>query len=332
MSMKKEYVAAFDQLGLGYESHLLIDGRNCIWRAVHANVPKPNQVRYHSLVTALSFMASWVRDFAAHDVHVFWDAPKASLWRRKILPTYKDRDSKNDPAAAEEVGFVQMAAQEMLKHMNVRQYSRPHMEADDLIYAFCRTVQGRPKVVVSSDGDFHQLTERMSDVLLFEPRHKRLVCDDGVDSVLKKSFMGEDGDKIPGYPGIGPVNAIRLTKAMEDRHKFFKQRGKAIFLRNMLLIDLSLCPYVPTNSLYIEEQLLTEPVYDKQAATTVAREHKVTGFVQESTNICPVFKALGGTFDDKYQCPECGGPQRSCPSGWVCAAGHGQGEPTLRRA
>ena len=320
---------AFNQIGLGLESDLVIDGRNSCYRAIYANRGDSGS-NYHNPVVMLRFMHTWLETFQPRNVHVFWDAPKATLWRRRLLPTYKERDTTYTLDIGADLEMLQDAAHAIFKHLNIRQYQRKGQEADDLIYAFCRTVPDRPLIVISSDGDFTQLLYQFHNVLLYEPRKNELVPCPPVDPVVQKALMGDKTDKVSGYDGIGPVKSSQLAASLPARLDFLGQAGRQRYILNRLLIDLSLCPYVLANIMYVERVLCEDLDYNKAEVIKLSRSFKVIGLFQEYERICSPYKTIGGGFDDRYACPDCDGPQRSSPSGWVCPNGHGVGAPTPR--
>lgn len=269
---------------------LLVDGRNSIYRAVHANRSNPPGSRRHSLTVMLSFIAKWLARFEPHRVHVFWDAHKTNLWRRKLLPTYKDRDT--DPDISAECSAVEAAAIDVFKYMNIRQYRRDTMEADDLIYSMCKVVTDRKLVVASSDGDFKQLATYFRHVELYEPRKNEMVELSKCNPVFQKALMGDTSDNVIGYDGVGPVKSATMADDAVIRNQFLKDRGNQAFVLNLLLVDLSLCPYAAENMLYVGRSISAPVEYDKAKALSTAQSHLVNGFLMEYESKCHLFKRL----------------------------------------
>lgn len=242
---------------------------------------------------------------------------------------YKERDNDRQDDIREELAATQEVAQALLKHMNVRQYLRKGQEADDLIYAACRVFRDRPCVVVSSDGDFTQLQWHLSNVLVYEPKHNKLLDCPRCDPVIQKALMGDKGDRIPGYDQIGPVKSERLTLNLSDRLDFLGKNGKEIYYRNMLLVDLNLCPYLLTNQMYIERISASDTEYSRTDIMRVIQGYRVNGAIQEYERIIGPYRLLGGRPDQNTRCPECGLPQAKSASGWSCQNGHGYGQPSV---
>ena len=68
--------------------NLLIDGKNCIYRAIYAGLSDKKFVekKYHPAVIFFRFITSYVYQYRPKNVHIFWDAPKETLWRKKSYP------------------------------------------------------------------------------------------------------------------------------------------------------------------------------------------------------------------------------------------------------
>jgi len=270
--------------------HLFVDGRNCIYRAIHAN----KDAKCHNLVVMLRFMKSWVDKYKPSSVHVFWDAPRKTVWRRKLLATYKDRSDTRDDTRdiRQELIDTQTAAVELFNNINVRQYARRQQEADDLIYAACRVVYPHDTIVVSSDGDFLQIPYFMKNVRLYEPRLNKFVEVPRCNPVIKKVLMGDNGDNIDGYKGIGKVKSAKLAESIIDTHAFVEATDREMFVLNTMLIDLSLCPYLLANQLYVTKTMIKLVAYNNQAAIALIGKHKLTGLLAEWSKIAMSFKSI----------------------------------------
>lgn len=271
--------------------HLLIDGRNTAYRAIYAN---SRRAKRHNLVVALDFMSQWLEKFKPTAVHVFWDAPRASLWRRNVLPTYKDRDDKpnTDRDIREELTEFQEAAMSFLPLIAVRQYARKKQEADDLIYAACRAVYPQQAIVVSSDGDFAQIPYFMPNVRLYNGQKNEFVERPKVNPVVQKALMGDDSDKIDGYYNIGPVKSAAIAEDIIKTTQFLGTVDKSVFLQNMMLIDLSLSPFVLPNQLYAGKVMAKPVAFDKAGAMAAIGKLGLHGLLEEYHRVVSPFKSL----------------------------------------
>jgi len=278
---------------------LLVDGKNCLYRAIFAN--QKSDSKQHHMTVMLRFMRSWMLQFNPKDVFVFWDAPRADVWRRKILTTYKDRSGEYTQNVEEDVQSMLITAKEMFSHMNIRQFSRPTMEADDLIYSACRVLSPTPLVICSSDSDYIQIPYKMNNVRVFEPRQGKIIEPEQYDPAVQKALMGCKTDVVEGYDGIGKVKSAKLASDSMARSQFLKNTGRLMFARNMLLVDLSLCPKLLENDLYIMAVLNEAITYSKDTIIGLIQKHKLTGLISEIHDLVVPYKALSKTEDAKIE-------------------------------
>jgi 5'-3' exonuclease len=236
-------------------------------------------------------MVSWIDRFKPESVNIFWDAKRATLWRMKIFAGYKDKSAdKHAIDIKDELISTQLAAKAMFAKMGCRQFSKEHMEADDLIYAACKILAPSPVIICSSDSDYNQIVFRMPHVRCFDPMKEHFIQQVNYDPVIQKALCGDVSDRINGYVGIGPVKSTAMAKSSKDRAEFLSKKGIALFVRNMLLIDLSLCPELLKNQLYTQRVLDIPPVFDKNELFNLARKYKVNGFVTEYNRLAARFK------------------------------------------
>lgn len=274
---------------------LLIDGRNCAYRAIYANQTPYNGVRYHSLVVILRFMRTWLDKHQPSSIHIFWDAPRQTIWRCRLLETYKCRPVNAHRDIKEELARTQDAAQIIFKDMNVRQYQCEAMEADDLIYAASRLLYPQDIIIISSDRDFLQIPYFMRNVKVYEPRQNRFLDTPKVNPIYQKALMGDKADCVDGYNLIGPVKSAALAESLDRVEEFLRNNGRAKFYRNLMLIDLALCPRLLANQAYVSKIMQTKLNYNRESILWAATEHKINGLLQEYERIILPFKRLGNT-------------------------------------
>ena len=270
---------------------LLVDARNLMYRAIFASrKPSAQYQHQHSFTIMLRFMVGWIDRFKPSSVNIFWDAKRATLWRKKIFPTYKDKPDNYAIDIKDELISTQMAAKAMFAQMGCRQFGKDCMEADDLIYAVCKVMAPSPIVICSSDSDYKQIVFRMPHVQCFEPMRETFLESCDYDPVIQKALCGDKSDVVDGYVGIGPVKSTAMAKSSKDRAEFLAKAGIKLFVRNMLLVDLSLCPDLLKNQLYVQRVLDTKPVFDKNQLFDLARKYKVSGFVTEYNRLAARFR------------------------------------------
>jgi 5'-3' exonuclease len=226
-------------------------------------------------------------------VHVFWDAPRNTVWRRSILPTYKDRtQSTYVEDISEDLAITTNVAKAFLEKMGVRQYERKEMEADDLIYTAVSIMHPRKTVIVSTDSDMIQIPYRYTSSSVFDPKEMKEVPVPSVNPVHLKALIGDKADSIDGYYGIGPKKGQALMENQAELYEYLAMKGPATFRRNLLLIDLSMCPRLLANSIYVHKKLAQPVEFVKEEIHKLIMTHKVNGLQQEFTDLVLPFKNL----------------------------------------
>lgn len=274
--------------------HLLIDAKNAIYRAVYAvKADTRHENKYHYFVVLLRQITSWMNTLRPESVHVFWDVPRATVWRRKVLATYKDRE--NNPYIediSEDLIATSMIAKEFFACMNVRQYERREMEADDMIYAAVSVLHPNNSVIVSTDSDMIQIPYTYSSCSVYHPKNAECVAVPAINPVWQKALMGDKGDNIPGYKGIGPKKSAIILTAAGEFERFLETVDRKIYYRNLLLIDLSANPRILDNKIYFQKHYQRPVTFDDTKIRELVATHRVNGMLAEYQNLVPQFREL----------------------------------------
>jgi len=277
--------------------HLLVDGRNSIYRAMFAGMADPafRKSGFHTVIIFVRFLHHYLRTFRPSEIHVFWDDKPENLWRRKFFPAYKaQRKAERDKRNAFDVDKVMAdcvnVAMTIIPEMGIRMYFRETQEADDLIYAFIQTLQDKESAtIVSSDSDFVQLEK--GNVHVFNPMHTGHRKEYRYP-LLMKCMMGDKADNIPGYVGIGPKRAAKLCENDGEMKAFLKARGIKTLVDNRFLIDMSKCPFVEDNVKYVKAIRSSRPVFNGPAIESAAMRLKIRGLIGEFHRFVLPFKNL----------------------------------------
>lgn len=273
---------------------LLIDARNVLYRAIYAvRADRQHEVKYHYLVVLLRQFTNWMRTHNPSSVHVFWDAPRDTVWRRAALKTYKDRSTNQYVEdISQDLATTTAAAMELFAVLNVRQYLRKQMEADDLIYAAATILHPNKSIIISTDSDLLQIPFIFNSASVFDPKKMEFAEIPTHHPALMKSIVGDKADSIEGYHGIGPKKGIMLLENPQHLQEFLDMKGRDRYHRNLLLTDLSLCPRLLANKLYIQ-RIMAEPVtFDKSKISELVRKYKILGLDSEYANLIPPFSRL----------------------------------------
>jgi len=277
--------------------HLLIDGKNSIYRAIFAGYYDSyfKSTGHDYAVILIRFLSNYINLLKPKAVHVFWDAPRNEVWRRGILPYYKEHrvDKYKDLGfnIREELKRQLSLAILFFQDMNCRQYYVPAMEADDLIYAFCSINNGKT-VIVSSDGDFQQIPYKYGHVSIYNPLSKdqQVLPKPSIDVIVTKALMGDKSDNLIGYYNVGEVRSREMAEDPKKRQKFLDSDkavamidgelvhvGHELFNTNRKLIDLSLCPYLADNSAYVEAKQFSPVKFNRVRIEKTIMDNKVRG-------------------------------------------------------
>ena len=177
------------------------------------------------------------------NVVALMDAPRATLWRKAVLSTYKDnRDRKKSPIEGEFFGI----AEQLQAHLHVRGVRMAALEADDLAYLFKRRLVAagaKSVIMITDDNDWGQLSGDNIRVVNVEDRDIGARC--GV--LHQKILCGDPGDNIPpAFKRCGKVTAARYACDADALETFFSKNPEArvAYERNRELIDLSRIPQV----------------------------------------------------------------------------------------
>jgi 5'-3' exonuclease len=266
---------------------LLVDARNAIYRAVYAGMANSHAgIHYHFCVIFLRQLVSWIHRTDPSSVHIFWDAPRETVWRRQILPTYKDRSNSNYvEGLVEGLALTTQVLQDLCPHLGMRQYSRKHMEADDLLYAAVSVLHPKPTIIVSSDSDMLQIPFRYHSCSVLNPTENHQVTPPTVNPAHLKALTGDLADSINGYYNIGPKRGQALLEDYSNLQEFLRVKGSATYYLNLLLIDLSMCPRLLANTIYIQRQLAEPVTFTKSKVNELMMQHKINGLMQEYNDL-----------------------------------------------
>lgn len=244
------------------QNSILVDGNN-LAMAAHATSRKLTTKDGRpsgTLFTFLRTLAHLVKEFPNHHVHVLWDAGRT--WRHDLLDSYKE-SRKTEPGEGPKNEFMESYKLaranigETLSYLEVSQLRAPGYEADDiaayLSSVFRREHVGGSLIAVSNDKDWLQLVHY--DAKVYLPAKKALVdhsnfakhtegCTTAEMFSRAKAIAGDDGDDVPGVPGVGLLTAVKYLKgdlksgsAYEKIEAWIKDPNG--FPRSLTLVDLT---------------------------------------------------------------------------------------------
>lgn len=227
---------------------LIVDGMNYLYRCRSGFKLGDHPVTYNFFRN----LRALVGDMEAEEVIVVTEG----IAERKLeFSKYKaNRDKPYDPLDPESVREKKddekfyRQCDEILNlitaYMPIRIYRHPRFEADDVIYTLALNLPetypaGTELVIVSNDGDFHQLLGKIPNLKIWNPMSKAFVEQPDFDHLTFKALKGDGSDNIPGIPGVGDVNAEKIARDPQLLEETLRDSAKRrIFERNVKLMAL----------------------------------------------------------------------------------------------
>jgi DNA polymerase-1 len=212
---------------------------------------------------------------------VSWDG--RAQFRYDLHPEYKSSRNKTEvQRAAREAYTAQVPPlQKLLKHLGVLQIKAPFAEADDLGYQVSRLFLGTPHhlELYSGDTDWLQLVSENVVFRTVRRTGERVTFEDFAAAtgyatprqfIEGKALKGDTADDIEGIAGIGDVTATKILARFGSLTGFYaeveagnvaldrkayrelaKPESRALWERNVQLMDLSLAPKISVSDLQI---------------------------------------------------------------------------------
>lgn len=175
---------------------------------------------------------------------ICWEGKNSTAYRKSLYPGYKENRKKQ--RSEEEYKVLKKSfkvIREILSYYPCKQMEVEGAEGDDIIYALCEKFQDEDKVVVlSSDGDFAQLGNKFSNVMVYDPiRRREINAKPNIE--MQKAVVGDSSDGIPGLYRIGPK---KFEKMMADKAEWDKimnkENNQKLYETFLSIIDLSKFP------------------------------------------------------------------------------------------
>lgn len=243
---------------------VLIDGSNLCHRVFWANMGlsyKDNPVGaiygfFKSLIAlkikypCANFIITWDRKSVRRKI-IAAEAIEKGLITRDYKENRKERYEEQKDKF--ESLYEQMdRIIEGLALVNCLSLKVDHEEADDIIYTYCKTIEGK-KVIVSSDNDFYQCLED-ENVIIFDAMKKQTWNKEVFELefgfrpelwVDAGAIIGDKSDEIQGLNGWGKKTTFkyvaefgtieRITSAIKEKEKKSKLEEK--FIENAELLS-----------------------------------------------------------------------------------------------
>ncbi len=196
----------------------IVDGNNYLYRAFYA-IPELSNSKGFPTNAIYGFTTMLIRLLKEHEpycIAVAFDL-KGPTFRHEAFDGYKATRKATPDALIPQIRFVK----EVVRGFSIPVLEQEGIEADDIIGTLAHRCAGEEMqvVIVSGDKDMMQLiSENVSMIDTMKDktydveavREKFGVGPDKVVDIL--GLTGDLSDNIPGVPGIGPKNALRLIE------------------------------------------------------------------------------------------------------------------------
>lgn len=209
---------------------IIFDGMNTAHKAYHVNKNLSVSIdgeQFHTgmIYGFLNMMSKIYSMFGKQGtrVYVVWDSIDSAESNRMVNSHYKEnRKPKTEQELMDKINFDKLvqATMGMLSTLNIMQFRKPKVEADDIGATIATKLSARDKrtLIVTEDKDYRQL---ISDNIHLYGITQRLVWDLDVfqqkTGLVKPShfvdYLAICGDSIDGFSGIfgfGGTKAIQL--------------------------------------------------------------------------------------------------------------------------
>ena len=213
----------------------------------------------------LNILRMHVRKFRNEFGEVVLCCDNRKYWRKEFFPFYKAGRKKNREKSDLDWHMIfDMLAkfkQELKENFPYKVIDVEGAEADDIIGTLTPLYASSQNILIlSSDGDFHQL-QKYPSVKQYNPAQKKFVYSDNPALELKEKIIrGDKGDGIPNIfsPADCFVRDMRqkaitqktLDKYLNESVESWSETDKANFQRNATLINLE---HIPTE---IKQQII----------------------------------------------------------------------------
>lgn len=252
---------------------VLIDGMNIVFieyniarKKLHDEGKELNEenigMYFHMIINKFNSI------FSTYKNPIFcWEGKNSTKYRKDIFPGYKENRKKQ--RSEEEYKILKSTFQTIKKILTMypcKQLEIEEVEGDDVIFALCEKFKNEDRVIVlSSDGDFAQLGNHFSNVMVYDPIRRREILSNK-DIAIQKAVVGDSSDGIPGLYRIGPKTFEKMMEDKEEWNKvMLKDNNQKLFETFLSIIDLSKFPKEKHEEIRNVEESISYNKFDPDA-------------------------------------------------------------------
>lgn len=194
---------------------------------------------------------SLIKKFNDARIFITWDSKNSTAWRKS-----QDSNYKSNRVAGEDIKQSLFKAidnlRDMLPSLPIYQHYQDGFEADDIIYYVASKMEDVEMIIVSNDQDLQQIAQRFNATIWNPKKNEAVEVPMDYDITVKKAFVGDTSDNIPGVKGIGEKGGIKIARELHGKTitrdvvlPYVKQESDADkFLLYLSMIDISLNPHL----------------------------------------------------------------------------------------
>ncbi|MEO8581899.1 MAG: 5'-3' exonuclease H3TH domain-containing protein [Patescibacteria group bacterium] len=218
---------------------ILIDGHALLYRAFFAfpTLTTKSGLIVNAIYGFTRVLLSVIKDQNPKYLAVAFDTPKPTF-RHTQFVGYKAQRKEMPEELQGQIDGVK----EIVKVLNIPQFSIDGFEADDVIGTLAKNVtagckEGKPGthvLIVTGDKDAFQLVNDCIHVLVpphgkqgeqeFDPAAVEAKMGVKPDQIVDyKALSGDPSDNIPGIAGIGPKTAVRLLQEYDTLDNLYQE-------------------------------------------------------------------------------------------------------------
>lgn len=204
----------------------LIDGNNLCVRGWFKNI-QPKQMITNIINYIKNNYKNIYPDFANEDklkCYICFDKEESKLVRQKFYSEYKNKKQDLDVNLINQIN--ELSKLKYFLNPNIKVFSNPNLEADDIIANFCKFKPDNCKItIVSNDSDFKGLINNDIQIL----KHNQIytvnnLINDYTNNIYKnniniyhliKGLVGDNSDNIKGVTSIGDKTSLKVIENIE---------------------------------------------------------------------------------------------------------------------
>lgn len=194
------------------------DAYNLIYRARHALPPAMQKSEYGVTFAFFRSLAALHRELKPDKSYFVTEGKPVQ--RLQLLPEYKGtRKHEKDEGFARQRRLIIKMVEDMFP---ITTANHPNHECDDVIAHLAEKYdnQGHDVIVVSTDTDFLQLANKLTNYKQYNPIRKNFVGLPDHDYVAWKALTGDASDNIVGFKGIGNKRALGMLSDPQKLNVF----------------------------------------------------------------------------------------------------------------